>query len=302
MRIPISVLVVTKGAGAVLPRCLGALSAFDEVVVIDTPTGDATAEIALEQGAAYIPYQWNGQYPKKRQWCLDTLPLKHDWVLFVDADEVVTGALVEELSTLFCVPDLIRDPGASCAGSRIKSGTQGVCGYFVSGQYVWNGRLLEHGLRNNKIALLDRRKMMFPVVGDLDCQGMGEIEGHYQPVLREPHPLPNPSPLGRGVIGRISAPLLHYANHSPEEWGERHLRYAAWERCMNRKGAWPEDPVMWRNIMKKVLRESRLKPYVAFLHSYVLKRGFMDGAAGLDFARSRYVYYKMIRRGGPGTE
>ena len=34
---------------------------------------------------------------------------------------------------------------------------------------------------------------------------------------------------------------------------------------------------------------------VAFLHSYILKIGFLDGAHGFRFAKSRMNYYRMIR-------
>lgn len=275
--IPISVLIVTRSAAEVLQRCLNALSDFDEIIVIDTPTGDGTEEIVEEYDLEYIPFRWNRQYPKKRQWCLDNLNLKHDWVFFVDADEIVTKALAKEIKEIFFCP-------------RHKD----IAGYFIKGQYIWNDKKLRYGLKNSKLALFNYNKMMFPIVNDLNCPGMGEVEGHYQPVLKAPLPQEG---MGRGCgIGALKAPLLHYANHSPQEWEERHQRYAAWEICMNKKDAWPEDPVAWRATLKKFLRTFPLKPELAFIHSYLLKRGILDGVAGYDFALSRWKYYHMIRK------
>src|SRR5690606_11219593 len=95
----------------------------------------------------------------------------------------------------------------------------GVCaGYWVRGQYVFDGRILRFGLQNKKIALMDWRRMEFPVVDDLDLP-MGEIEGHYQPVLKY-----------EGRIGVLQAPLIHHGYN--ERWQERHRRYAQWQACV----------------------------------------------------------------------
>ncbi len=262
----ISVIIVTKNVGRELDACLKALCDFDDICVVDSGHDLQTKERSEKYNAHVVPYEWNGTYPKKRGWCLENLPLNHDWVFFVDADEVVTPALVSEITATFKSAPI-------------------AAGYFVTGQYVWNGKRLKHGLQNRKIALFNRHKMHFPVIDDTDCPGMGEIEGHYQPILNH-----------NGTIGTLNAPLLHYANHSKQDWLTRHKRYAAWEICMNRKNAWPDDPIIWRQYLKRALRKNPLRPELAFLHSYILKLGFLDGAAGLDFAISRWQYYQMIRR------
>ncbi len=260
-KIPVSVLVVTKNEEAVIARCLDALSDFDEVIVVDSSSSDCTAEIAGDMGVQVVDFVWNGQYPKKRQWCLDHIDIQHDWVFWVDADEVVPPALVEEIRAL----------DFNCVG------------YFVQGQYVWNGLVLTYGMRNNKIMLFDRKAMAFPVVDDLECPAMGEIEGHYQPIMKSP-----------GRIGQLNATLLHYANDDRGRWASRHDRYAQWEAHMNRKCAWPEDPIWWREHLKDFLRASFLRPYVMFSYSYFLKFGFLDGRAGFDFARARKLYCDMV--------
>lgn len=287
--IPLSVIVVTKNPGAILDRCLSALNAYDQVIVVDSNSSDRTKSMCAAHYKDYIPFSWSGAYPKKRQWCLEHLELKHDWVFFVDADEFVTPELTEEIRNLFSAS--LRAPnGGEAIQKKKQTCHDDVAGYFISGQYVWNDTLLSYGLRNQKIALFNRRKMRFPNVDDLDCPGMGEIEGHYQPVLR-----------GKGRVGRLHAPLLHIANYSKQDWLERHKRYAVWEICMTRKNAWPPDPVPWRNTLKKLLRRNPLRPELAFLHSWILKLGFLDGAAGFDFARSRWVYYHLIRSGQKTT-
>lgn len=262
-RIPVSVIVVTKNEAPRIERCLGALIDFDEIIVVDSGSTDKTQDLARDNGAQVVNFIWDGAYPKKRQWCLETLDLQHDWVFFVDADEVVTPAVIAEIRAL---------------NLNIEAGR---AGYFVRGRYVFDDRVLRFGLNNNKLVLFDRRRVAFPVVDDLDLPGMGEIEGHYQPVLKDG--------CDRALL-QLAAPLLHYAYEEVEHWDARHLRYAAWETAMNARGAWPGGVRMSKRIFKAL----PFQALVAFLHSYVLKLGVLDGAAGFRFARSRRRYYRMI--------
>lgn len=264
MKIPLSVIVITRNEEAHIGRCLDALYEFAEVVVVDSASTDKTQEIAAAKGARVVNFEWSGVYPKKRQWCLDVLDLAHDVVFFVDADEIVTPALAEEIRAL--------DFAAA--------------GYFVKGQYVFEGRLLRFGLCNNKLALLDRRKIEFPVVDDLDIPGMGEIEGHYQPVLK--------TGFEQHKTGQLRTPLLHEAYEDAQGWQARHERYAAWERGMDERGAWPEEVSVGRFLAKRVFRALPFRGLAAFVHCYVWKLGILDGARGWRFAQTRRDYYRMI--------
>lgn len=264
MTIPVSVIVVTKNEERNLPACLEALERFDDVWVVDSNSTDQTCTLAEKYGARVENFSWGGRYPKKRQWCLDHLPLKYEHVFFVDADEVVPPVLVDEIAEL--------DWRAAW--------------YFVPGRYVFNGRALKHGLRNNKLVLFDRGKIAFPVVDDLDIDGMGEIEGHYQPVLKPGYESEK--------TGQLRNALLHAAYENEQSWQSRHKRYALWEAGMNRKKAWPVDPQPWRQFLKTLFRAMPLRSVAAFIHCYIFRLGLLDGAAGYRFACSRAQYYRMI--------
>ena len=266
--IPVSVIVVTKNEGSRLARCLKALSAFDEVVVVDSSSEDETCGIAEKMGARVVEYMWDGAYPKKRQWCLDHLSLTYDWVFFVDADEIITPNVAGEIAAIFDGAEPVE------------------AGFFVRSHYVWRKKLLRYGLLNSKLVLFDRRRVEFPVIDDLGVDGMGEIEGHYQPVFKGKN--------AARSIGVLNAKTLHDAGDDMDDWVARHLRYAQWEAAMNARQAWPSDPVVWRECLKRIFRAIPLRNVAAFLHCYVLKCGFLDGYSGFDFARSRGRYYRMI--------
>ncbi|MEM9046734.1 MAG: glycosyltransferase family 2 protein [Pseudomonadota bacterium] len=95
---PISVFIITRNEEKRLPRTLAALDWVDEVVVVDSGSTDKTVEIAAASGAQVMHRDWEGFGPQKvfaEQQC------RNDWVLNVDADEVVTSELADEICALF---------------------------------------------------------------------------------------------------------------------------------------------------------------------------------------------------------
>ena len=90
--------------------------------------------------------------------------------------------------------------------------------------------------------------------------------------------------------------MLHHAYEDRDAWLARHKRYALWEAGMIRKKSEIEDPVVWRAMAKRVLRAPVLRGIAMFFYSYILRLGFLDGKAGFDFAKSRLVYYFLVRK------
>jgi len=244
-KIPVSALITTLNEEKNLPRCLAALERFDEIVVVDSNSTDATCDIARSFGARVENFHWNDAYPKKRQWALDTLNLKHDRIFFIDADEEATSVLCNEIAAL--------DWSAP--------------GYFVKGLYVVDGSVLKYGLHNKKLCLFDRRKIEFPVVDDLGIPGMGEMEGHYQPVFKT------------GVTGKISTlknTVLHHALEDKARYQARHDGYVAWRAGMESRNAHPQDPVKAREFLKTLYRRLPFKNTFLFVYYYGVRLGFLE--------------------------
>ena len=98
MTSPLSAFIITRDEEARIGRTLTALQNLtDDIVMVDSGSTDATVAIARSLGARVIHRAWNGYGGQKRfaeQQC------RHDWVLNVDADEVVTPALTAEIRKL----------------------------------------------------------------------------------------------------------------------------------------------------------------------------------------------------------
>ena len=88
-RIPVSAVVITKNVEDHLDETLRSLAICDEIVVLDSGSTDRTREIALRHGARWHEHVFDGYGPQK---CRAMRLARHDWILSVDADEVLDHA------------------------------------------------------------------------------------------------------------------------------------------------------------------------------------------------------------------
>ena len=267
--IPLRIIVTTLNEENRIEGCLHSIGDLAPVYVVDSHSRDNTVNRARNFNASVILFDWNGKYPKKRQWCLDNLDLGDRWVLFVDADERLSGNLKQEIRDIF-------EHGPGCDG------------YFIRARYRIKGEVCRFGVENRKLVLFNPAKLAFPEINDLDCPGMGEIEGHYQPVASDQY---------RPVrLGTLKHHMVHLALEDRSAWQDRHIRYARWAACMDAKDAWPNDPSFIRQTMKNLLNVLPARAVWVFVYSYILKLGFLDGKRGFELAWSRAEYYRLINR------
>ena len=90
-------IVPAKNEAVNLRQCLPNLAWADEIFVVDSQSNDDTMEVATEFGAVVFQFYFNGTYPKKKNWALENLPFRNDWVLIIDADEIVNPELAQEI-------------------------------------------------------------------------------------------------------------------------------------------------------------------------------------------------------------
>lgn len=98
---PLSAVLITKNAERTLERTLAALGWVDEIVVVDSGSEDATAAIARRHGARFLERDWPGYGPQKRR---AAEAATGDWILSVDADEVVSPELAASIREAVASP------------------------------------------------------------------------------------------------------------------------------------------------------------------------------------------------------
>ncbi|MEM6903419.1 MAG: glycosyltransferase family 2 protein [Pseudomonadota bacterium] len=265
--LPVTVIVMTRDEAPNIAACLASVAPYcAQVIVVDSDSVDGTPMIAARHGVEVQKFRWDGRYPKKKQWCLDTLEITQPWTMLLDADEQLTPAVRAEMA------------------SRLASLSTHPVGFYVSAHVGYQGRVLRHGRRHCKLSLFRTGHAAFPAIDDLDVAGMGEVEGHYQPVVD-------------GPVGRLKAPIIHFDAKGPEAWQARHRGYAQWAAEMRRRNALRHvettEPFS-RRLAKRAIARLPAKPVLAWADSYLWHQGWRDGRAGFAYAVDRFRYYRAI--------
>lgn len=260
----VSVLILTWNEERNISTCLASLTGIDDVVVIDSGSTDRTCALAAKYGARVLTRPFDN-FANQRNFGLDEGALRHEWVLHLDADEVVTPKFLSALATM--QPD------------------KGIRGYRVPSKTILNGKWLRYsGMYPTYQVRIGRRdEMRFRQVG------------HGQ---REDLP--------PDQVGTFAEPYLHYNfSHGLTHWLRKHASYAeneANEFFKDRKESLKlsalvsTDPTERRRASKRLVNRLPviLRPVLRFLHAYVLRRGFLEGNAGLQYATMLSCYEAMI--------
>lgn len=265
-KIPVSILTISLNEEANIAKCLKSLARFDEVWVVDSNSTDRTREIAEEMGAKVVTFDWNRQYPKKKQWAFENLPFANKWVMLVDADEEVPDDFAQEIA------DTLARDGDKHAG------------YFFGFDYFFAGKMLKHGQRIYKLALMQHAKTRWQEYDDLEVTVLGDNEMHYQPPVE-------------GSTAVLNYRMVHEDEETLYHFFDRHNKYSDWEAVVRHNGSYfgNEDAQPFlRRFTKPLFGRMPFKPAIVFLYSYVLRAGFLDGRAGFDFAVARAFHFWQV--------
>lgn len=105
IRLPVTAFVSSRNEANLLGRCLASIAFCDEIIVIDIDSTDDTAVVAQDLGVRVLHHEW---VPIAEQARIELIgEAKHDWLLFLDPDEVFSSALARQLAEL--LPSLADD-------------------------------------------------------------------------------------------------------------------------------------------------------------------------------------------------
>jgi glycosyltransferase involved in cell wall biosynthesis len=125
----IAVVILTFNESIHLPRALECVHNFaTEVFVIDSFSTDDTLEIATKAGAQVLQHPFQNQ-ARQFQWALDNAPIASEWVMRLDADEIVEADLAQEIRT------------------RLSNLPADVSGVNLNRKTIFQGRFIRHGGR-----------------------------------------------------------------------------------------------------------------------------------------------------------
>jgi glycosyltransferase involved in cell wall biosynthesis len=261
----VSVLILTYNEEKNLPRCLAALSWCDDIVVVDSGSTDDTVAIARAAGTRVLTRPFDN-FANQRNFGLATGEFEHEWVLHLDADEVVTPAF--------------------CARLERLEHSSGIDAYLVPSKLM----LHEHWLRyagmypTYQVRLGHRDRLRFKQVGhgqreDLPAARVGTFEEPY---------------------------LHYNFSQGLAAWLRKHLKYAEDEAralVASRSGQqlslsqlFSGDATSRRRVLKEMSNHLplALRPVARFFYVLIWRRGFLDGSYGVLYALMLSVYEGMI--------
>lgn len=265
----VTAIILTFNEERHLARCIASLQGVaTSIVVADCFSSDATLDIARAQGARVLQREWVN-YATQFNWALTQLDADTDWVLRIDADEVLTPALVAEIQA--------RLPGV---GPQID-------GVYWGRRMTFQGRLIRHG-------------GVFPVrVLRLLRHGHGQCENRW---MDEHIKVAGPTV---DFVGEMIDDNLNPLTW----WVDKHNRYASREAIdlLNLEyGFMPRDTVaslrgakqagVKRWIKEEVYARlpGGLRAFAYFFYRYVLRLGFLDGHAGTAFHFLQGFWYRYL--------
>jgi glycosyltransferase involved in cell wall biosynthesis len=239
-------------------RCIESARDLAPVFVIDSGSEDRTAELARAAGATVVEHPWEG-YAAQKNWALDNLP-ESEWVLFLDADERLTPAGREEITTAI--------------------GREGTAGYYVARRFVFLGRELKHAwwypdyqlrLFRRHGGRYEERRVHEHVIVD------GPVETLREALVHE-------------NLKGLAAFVERHNRYSELEADEL-VAPSSGRKRGSLKGTRSDRR---RLVKERIWRRVPFRPTLRFLWLYVAKLGFLDGRRGLLFCRMIAMYEFLI--------
>jgi len=258
----VSVLIPTSNEEVNLPDCLASVNGWaEDAWVVDSYSTDRTVEIAREARVNVVQHAFEG-YAQQKNWALENVPFRGEWVLILDADERVPPELAAEIS------GVVAADGKGCDGFYLNRKVIFYgkwirhCGWYPS----WNLRLFRHG------------------------------HGRYE--QREVHE----HLLLDGEAGYCRHDLIHEDLRDMSFWIAKHNRYSsqeAGELDRVRRGASTaglQASFLKGSLERKRFIKERIWPhlpgraFLAFFYWYFFRLGFLDGKHGFLFCQMHAIF------------
>jgi glycosyltransferase involved in cell wall biosynthesis len=272
-KIPVSVLIPAKNEELNLSACLESVAVADEIFVVDSQSEDRSLEICQNFGAKVVQFNFNGSWPKKKNWSLENLPFRNDWVLIVDCDERITPELWQEIS--LAIANNSHD------------------GYYLNRKVFFLGKWIRFGGKypDWNLRLFKHKLGRYENLKTEDIPNTGDNEVHEHVILQ-------------GKVGYLQEDMLHIDFRDIYQWLARHNRYSNWEarvyyNLLTNKSDDKTiganlfgDAVQRKRFLKKIWVKLPFKPLLRFILFYFIRLGFLDGVPGYIYGRllSQYEY------------
>lgn len=270
-KIGLSTIILTFNEELHLERALRSVADFSkEVFVIDSFSTDRTLEIARAYGATVLQNKFVNQ-AKQFQWALDNAQISGDWILRLDADEIIESDLAIEIAEK--IPDLPSD----------------VVGINLKRKHIFMDRWVKHGGRYPLVMLRIWRK------------GYGRMENRWM----DEHIV-----IFGGKSVTFEGGFADHNLNNLTFFTDKHNKYAtreAIEILNQRMNLFPRDhSVTKESTSLQTAAKFFIKEHIYnhipftvsaplyFLWRYIFQLGFLDGRSGLVYHFLQGYWYRFL--------
>jgi glycosyltransferase involved in cell wall biosynthesis len=237
----LSTIILARDEEKNIERAISSVKFSDEIVVIDDESTDKTAQIAEKVGAKVFKQKHLDDFSIARNNAMRRA--KGDWILFIDADEIVPKTLAKEILEV------------------TSDGDDDIVGYYVKRCDTWWGKEISHGeAGDTKILRLIKK-------------GQGTWHGKVHEELTT-----------IGDTKTFKTALLHYPHTTVADF-INHVNFYSTLRA--------------EELFEKKVKSNTFQiisfPLGKFLLNYILRLGFLDGAAGFVYAFMMSFHSFLVR-------
>ncbi|MHC5765043.1 MAG: glycosyltransferase family 2 protein [Nostoc sp.] len=261
MNSDISAVILTRNEVCNLNRCIDSLQWCQEIIVLDSGSTDGTIQLAESLGTkifTHIPLP-PFKISEQRNWALQNCNLKSEWVLFIDADEVVPSNLATEIQRV-------------CSANNQQHNA-----YELPARYLFWGKWLKltQGYPNWHSRLLKLGEVTFT----------GGVWEHFA----------SDAKVGRINIPYDH----YANSKGFRDWLERHDHYSSWDaqNVVDFLETGKASALGTERKLKLRLLAAKLwflRPIARFIQMYFLRLGFLEGTTALIFCLLYAMYEFMI--------
>ena len=255
-----SILILTYNEEINIADCLDSVAWADDVVVLDSFSSDETCMIAESKGARVFQRKFD-DFGSQRNYALDSIDFKYDWVFHLDADERFNDELKDE-----CERAISEDRKSA---------------FFVPNRIIFLGRWIRRCTQYPypQIRLIKLGEVRFTKAGhgqkeDLVERGVGYINQPYDHYN-----------FSKGI----------------EDWISKHNRYSSEEAIVANSikvepivRLFSRDSISRKRALKSWFVRLPFRPWIKFVYLYLFKCGFLDGRPGFIYCQLQSLYESMI--------
>ncbi len=258
--VPVSVVILTLNEEINVADCLASCAWSDDVHVLDSGSTDRTVGIAKSLGAGVHHHRFES-FGAQRNWAIDNIPMRHDWIFHLDADERFTPELVAAMGRL-----IASDPAEA--------------GFHIPQKLMFMGRWLRRSAAypTYQMRLFHRERMRFCDYG----HGQREETDGEVGVISQPY-------------------LHYGFSKGLYDWFDKHNRYSSLEalQVVTQAAEWrmgdlfTTDRVRRRRAWKELGYKLPFRPQLRWFVTLFILGGIIEGRAGFTYASLISTYEKM---------